>query len=205
MAPRLTPRYADALQYAIDAHGDPRRKASDVTYLTHLLAVSSLVLEFGGGEDEAIAALLHDVVEDCGGAHAAQVRARFGDAVADIVLACTDATHEERATALTPESRRAQWRVHKQAYVEAIAHKPPPALLVSCCDKLHNAWAIVLHAESGLGRKVFDRFTASADETLWYYRALAERFSSEQTPPAQELSRVVRRMHEIALAPVAAA
>ena len=66
MATRLTPRYADALQYAIDAHGDQRRKASDVTYLTHLLAVSSLVLEFGGGEDEAIAALLHDVVEDCG-------------------------------------------------------------------------------------------------------------------------------------------
>ena len=99
MRSRLTPRYAEAMQYAIEAHGDQRRKSSDVTYLTHLLGVSSLVLEFGGGEDEAIAALLHDVVEDCGSAHAAQVRARFGDAVADIVLACTDASQEERATA----------------------------------------------------------------------------------------------------------
>jgi (p)ppGpp synthase/HD superfamily hydrolase len=204
MATRLTPRYASALQYAIDAHGDQTRKASDVTYLTHLLAVSSLVLEFGGSEDEAIAALLHDVVEDCGTVHAAQVRARFGDAVADIVLACTDASQEERANAHTPAERRAQWQRHKQAYVEAIAHKAPPALLVSCCDKLHNAWSIVLHADAGLGRNVFDRFTASADETLWYYRALSERFLTQQTPPAQEFSRVVRRMHEMAAAPAPA-
>lgn len=202
MATRLTPRYADALQYAIDAHGDQTRKSSDVTYLTHLLAVSSLVLEFGGGEDEAIAALLHDVVEDCGTEHAARVRARFGDAVADIVLACTDASQEERATAHTADERRSQWRRHKQAYVEAVAHKAPPALLVSCCDKLHNAWSIVLHAQSGQGRKVFDRFTASADETLWYYRALADQFLTQRTPPAQELARVVRRMHEVADVPL---
>ena len=111
------------------------------------------------------------------------------------LLDCTD-------TDVTPKP---PWRARKEAYIAHLASATVSGRFVSCCDKLHNAWAIVLHAESGLGRKVFDRFTASADETLWYYRSLAERFSSEQTPPAQELSRVVRRMHEVAVAPVAAA
>jgi hypothetical protein len=134
MTQLLTDRFGEALVYAERAHRAQTRKGTTIPYVAHLLAVASLVLEHGGGEDQAIAALLHDVVEDQGGAAAAaEIRARFGDRVADIVLACTD-------TEATPKP---PWRARKEAYVASVAGKSDDAILVTAADKLHNASAIL--------------------------------------------------------------
>ena len=134
----LTPRYTAALDYAAAIHGTHVRKGTDTTYLSHLLGVSSLVLEAGGSEDEAIAGLLHDAVEDAGGMpRAANIRAHFGDRVADIVLACSDSTDEEW-------KRSVDYWERKQAYLNKVsASDDRGALLVSIADKVHNARAIV--------------------------------------------------------------
>jgi (p)ppGpp synthase/HD superfamily hydrolase len=194
---RLSPRFSAALQYAIDAHGAQVRKGTDITYVSHLLGVASLVLEHGGSEDDAIAGLLHDTIEDCGAAHEAAIRERFGDSVADRVRALTDGTGEEKAAAVTPEDRRADWKRRKLAYLAALAHHDDDVLRVSCCDKLHNARAIVtdLHRE---GLVVFQRFTAGAEGTLWYYAELAKLFEQRGVAAAPELIRTVREMARLA-------
>lgn len=164
----LTDRYTRAVDYARDAHATQTRKGTQIPYLYHLLAVSSLVLEFGGNEDQAIAALLHDVVEDCGAAHEAAIRSQFGDPVAAIVLACTDGTAECKAEH-APEDRRADWTARKERYIAHLAHASEEVLLVSCCDKLHNARAIVQDLENpAVGVAVFQRFTGGKSGTLWY-------------------------------------
>jgi (p)ppGpp synthase/HD superfamily hydrolase len=129
-------RYAEAVAYAAKAHRDQVRKGSDVTYLCHLLGVSSLVLEAGGDEDEAIAGLLHDAVEDSGGmARADDIRERFGDRVAQIVLACSDSTDADW------KARVDYWE-RKQAYLDRMATTDDlRALMVSIADKVHNARA----------------------------------------------------------------
>ena len=160
----LTDRFDEALGLASRLHRHQRRKASNIPYIAHLLAVAALVLEHGGDEDQAIAGLLHDAVEDQGGlATADMIRARFGDRVADCVLACSDST----AQAKEP------WRLRKQRYLASLAAKSADALLVTGCDKLHNATAILNDLQE-VGVAVFDRFTAKRDGTLWYYRSLAD-------------------------------
>ena len=163
----LTDRYAEALGLAFDLHRQQERKGSGVPYISHCLAVSALVLEAGGGEDEAIAGLLHDAVEDQGGlATLATIREHFGDAVADIVLACSDST----------ETPKPLWKRRKEDYLAHLEDAPPAVLLVSCADKLHNARSMVAdHAQ--VGPALWGRFRASRGEALWYYTALSEVFA----------------------------
>jgi len=188
----MTSRYSDALVYACDLHRAQTRKGTDVPYVAHLLAVSALALEHGADEDEAIAAVLHDAVEDQGGEPTeAAIRARFGDRVADIVMGCTDAV-------VVPKP---PWRERKERYVAHVAHASPSIRLVSACDKLHNARSI-LGDYRVLGEALWPRFTGGRDGTLWYYRALLDAFraSSPSIPSGleAELERTVAELERLA-------
>jgi hypothetical protein len=161
----LTERYTRAVDYARVAHAAHYRKGSGIPYIYHLLAVSSLVIEFGGNEDQAIAGLLHDVIEDCGAEHGPRIREQFGQNVARIVEACTDGTAEAKADHTDPEARRQDWLRRKQGYLQHLAEADDEVLLVSGCDKLHNARALVQDLEDpAVGEAVFGRFTGAARE-----------------------------------------
>jgi (p)ppGpp synthase/HD superfamily hydrolase len=195
----LTDRFARAVDYARIAHTGQVRKGTAIPYLTHLLGVATLVIEHGGSEDQTIAGLLHDLLEDCGEPHEPVIRAQFGDAVADIVLACTDGTAEGKGTHTTPEAKRADWLARKQAYLAHLADAPDDVLLVSACDKLHNARAIVQDLEDrAVGLAVFARFTAGLQGTLAYYESLHRVFERRQAPPSRSFDAAVARMHHSA-------
>lgn len=191
----LSERFTQAVDYAREAHASQTRKGTSIPYLAHLLGVASLVLDHGGDEDQAIAALLHDTVEDQGAHHEALIRHQFGDRVADIVMACTDGTQEDKAHATTAEAKRDDWLRRKQHYLAHLAEASDDALLVSGCDKLHNARAIVTDLlDPSVGSAVFDRFTGKRDGTLWYYRELARVFAERKAPGAATLARAVAMM-----------
>jgi (p)ppGpp synthase/HD superfamily hydrolase len=179
----LTSRYDEAFQYAHSLHREQTRKGTDIPYISHLMTVSAIVVEHGGNEDQAIAALLHDAAEDQGGtATLDEVRRRFGDSVAEIVYDCTDAWTEPK-----PE-----WRSRKEAYLAKLPAKSARSLLVSLADKVHNAEAI-LSDYRALGDPLWQRFNGGADGTRWYYAALADIF--EEVIPgalADRLSRAVK-------------
>ena len=181
----LTRRFVDALAYATEIHTGQSRKGTAVPYVSHVLGVCSLVLEDGGGEDEAIAALLHDAVEDGGGQPVLEeIRRRFGDRVAEIVWACSD----------TDETPKPPWKERKTRYIAHVREARPDARRVSCADKLHNARSI-LRDYRALGKRLWDRFTATPEETLWYYRALVEAFRQpDRTALTEELERVVSEL-----------
>jgi (p)ppGpp synthase/HD superfamily hydrolase len=171
---RLSAKFAEAVAYAVEAHGDQVRKGTDIPYAAHLLAVSALVLEAGGTEVQAIAALLHDAPEDCGGQpRLDDVRREFGDDVANIVEACSDSLTED-PTQKAPSLER------KQAYLDHLAGAPPDALLVSLADKLHNATSIARDLRA-IGPMVFERFSVSRDETIAYYRQLVVAFAGRRS------------------------
>lgn len=191
----LSDRFTKAVEYAREAHASQTRKGTSIPYLAHLLGVASLVLDYGGDEDQAIAALLHDTIEDQGTHHEGLIRGQFGGRVADIVLACTDGTQEGKAAALSPEEKRADWLQRKQRYLEHLVHASGDALLVSGCDKLHNARAIVADLQRpDVGAVVFDRFTGKRDGTLWYYRELTRAFTERKAPMATALASTVAAM-----------
>ena len=125
----FTERFSRAVDYARIAHAGQVRKGTTIPYLTHLLGVATLVIEFGGSEDQAIAGLLHDTIEDCGAEHEVIIRAEFGDAVADIVVACTDGTAEGKSEHTTPEARKGDWLRRKQDYLAHLAEAPDEVLL----------------------------------------------------------------------------
>ncbi len=185
----LTPRFEEALLYANRLHATQTRKGSDVPYVSHLLAVASLVLEAGGDEDAAIAALLHDAAEDQGGLETlAEIQHRFGDAVADIVAACSDTFDEPKPP----------WHARKRAYLAHLRDATPAVLLVSCADKLHNARAIATDHRR-LGDALWARFHAGRNDILWYYRELSAIFSTRGPEPlASELALVVEALHAAA-------
>jgi (p)ppGpp synthase/HD superfamily hydrolase len=162
----LTDRFETALAYAARVHRQQRRKGTDIPYVGHLLIVAGLVIEDGGDEDEAIAALLHDAVEDQGGEPRLEdIRARFGARVAAIVDGCTD----------TDKVPKPPWQARKQAYLEHLDTASAAVRRVSAADKLHNARAIL--ADYGVhGEALWSRFNASRDEIVWYYRSLADTF-----------------------------
>ncbi len=188
----LTNRYTEAVEYARTAHGGQVRKGTAIPYFAHLIGVSSLVLDCGGDEDQAIAGLLHDVVEDCGDAYAAVVRSRFGDRVADIVQACTDGSQEQKRQADAEGSKRADWEQRKRRYLAHLETCDAEALLVSGCDKLHNLRAILSDLRNpAVGTAVFDRFIGGRDGTLWYYGELATVFARRGHPASRELTRAV--------------
>jgi (p)ppGpp synthase/HD superfamily hydrolase len=186
----LTPRFDDAVREARQLHGGQRRKGTDIPYIAHLMSVAAIVLEDGGTEDEAIAGLLHDVVEDVGGREALGfIRERFGEHVAEIVLACSDADTFPKPP----------WRGRKEAYLAHLETAPPEVLRVSLADKLHNARAILYDLRT-VGDRLWERFTAaSAGDQLWYYRSLAEVFRRRRPGPlADELQRVVDEIEALA-------
>ena len=195
----LTDRFSRAVDYARIAHAAQFRKGSNIPYIYHLLGVASLVIEFGGSEDQAIAGLLHDTLEDCGAAHEAVIRAQFGDAVANIVKDCTDGTAEGKASHTDPEAKRRDWIERKLSYLAHLKAASEQTLLVSACDKLHNARAIVQDLENpDVGTRVFERFTGGRDGTLGYYQALAEIFSAREVKAARIVDSTVDWMHELA-------
>jgi (p)ppGpp synthase/HD superfamily hydrolase len=187
--PLLTERFDEALHYATRHHARQLRKGTPVPYAAHLLAVASLVLEMHGSEDEAIGGLLHDVVEDGGGSEAlAEIRARFGDEVADIVLANSDRVDEPKGS----------WWERKRAYIAAFPHKTPAQLRVSLADKLHNARSILIDYRTH-GDDVWARFKQGQGlATRVYYRELARAFEQQRErlgvyaePAVDELRRTV--------------
>lgn len=166
---QLTSRYTRAVDVARVLHAADIRKGTGIPYFAHVLSVSAIVLEHGGSEDQAIAALLHDAAEDHGGeARADSIRAEFGDAVADIVLACSDSLVEDKCD-------KAPWWERKVAYLDHLASEPVDAALVSAADKLHNAQSILTDYRS-IGDKLWSRFNSDAGlvGSLWYYQRLAE-------------------------------
>ncbi|MDO5505136.1 MAG: HD domain-containing protein [Pseudoxanthomonas suwonensis] len=196
---RLTQRFSHAVEYARVAHEQQVRKGSNIPYLYHLLAVSSLVLEYGGNEDQAIAGLLHDVIEDCGEEHEARIREQFGEAVLAIVRDCTDGTADDKAHATSPEATRRSWWQRKLAYVAHLREEPEASLLVGGCDKLHNARAITQDlADPTVGVAVFDRFKAGRDGTLRYYESIARILRQRGAPMARIFDAEVERMHRLA-------
>ena len=189
----LSARFTQAVDYAREAHASQTRKGTSIPYLAHLLGVASLVLDYGGDEDQAIAALLHDTIEDQGEHHEAAIRDRFGGRVARIVLACTDGTLEGKAEATTPEAKRVDWKRRKQRYLAHLVEAPGEVLLVSGCDKLHNAHAIVADLRV-IGPAVFDRLTGERDGTLWYYHEIARILAMRRAPMAPALADSVTAM-----------
>ncbi|MGL4620547.1 HD domain-containing protein [Chroococcidiopsis sp.] len=184
----LSSRFTEALTYATELHANQVRKSSGVPYISHLLGVTSIALEYGANEDEAIAALLHDAIEDQGGAATrAEIRRRFGDTVTAIVDGCTDAE-------IIPKP---PWRQRKEAYIATIPQASPSIILVSAADKLHNARSI-LKDYRALGETVWERFKGGKDGTLWYYRAVIEAFIAKGTTPlSEELERVVAELEQL--------
>jgi len=190
----LTDRFDRALLYATHVHGGQVRKGTPIPYIAHLLAVAATVLEYDGSEDMAIAALLHDAVEDQGGEpRLSDIRNRFGDRVADIVRSCSDTVVNSSAG-----QQKEDWHTRKKRYVEHLNLVDQDTLLVSLSDKIHNARSILrdLHKPE-IGKAVWDRFKNSRKDTLWYYRELAKSFQkrlkgqSAKMQLADELSEIV--------------
>ena len=182
-------KFESALLYAAQLHRYQERKGSGVPYITHLLAVASIVGENGGTEDEVVAALLHDAPEDMGGeGRLDDIRRRYGDGVAGIVEGCTD----------TYEDPKPAWRPRKERYVAHVAKASRSVRLVSAADKLHNARSILADLDA-VGEELWDRFTGGKEGTLWYYRALVDAYKKAgNDPPVEELDRVVGEIEALA-------
>jgi (p)ppGpp synthase/HD superfamily hydrolase len=176
-------RFEAALVYAARLHAQQLRKGSQIPYVAHLLGVASIVMEYGGNEDEAIAALLHDAIEDQGGDSTRQeIRRRFGERIAGIVEGCTDAD-------VIPKP---PWKRRKETYLAHLPTASPSVLLVSAADKLENARAILSDYRS-LGDALWERFAGRKEGTMWYYRELVNVYRTVRTPEplTDELDRVV--------------
>ena len=164
--PRLTGRFDEALKYAHEVHRDQVRKGNQSPYISHLLGVTSIVLDDGGSEDEAIGALLHDAPEDHGGRpRLEEIRTRFGDAVAKIVEDCTDSW----------DTPKGPWIDRKRAYAEHARGLDSSSLRVSSADKVHNAYAILRDLRNS-GEAVWSRFNVPADDVVAYYESLVKSF-----------------------------
>jgi (p)ppGpp synthase/HD superfamily hydrolase len=182
----LTSRFKEALCFCTDLHAGQIRKGSGIPYVAHLLGVASLVLEYGGSEDEAIAALLHDAVEDQGGKDTRQLIAeKFGENVIQIVDGCTD----------SDTSPKPPWRERKEAYIAHLKSAPSSVLLVSSCDKLYNARSILADFRL-MGDAIWERFKGGKKEgTLWYYQSLVVEFKKTGNHPVyDELERTVNEI-----------
>ena len=189
----LGERFGQALIYAFELHKRQERKGNLTPYIAHPLGVCALVLEDGGDEDEAIAALLHDAAEDQGGLKTLEeIRRRFGEQVAAIVDGCTD----------TYETPKPAWRGRKEAYLEHLRSAEPAVVRVSLADKLHNARAILTDLYCH-GDQLWERFNGGKAGSLWYYRSLADIFKEiyrdqkEKAPMATLLDETVSEIERI--------
>jgi (p)ppGpp synthase/HD superfamily hydrolase len=187
----LSDRFTQALILATDLHAHQTRKGVKIPYIAHLLAVASIVLEYGGSEDEAIAALLHDAIEDCGGDRIRQqIRHQFGDNVTAIVDGCSD-------TDLTPKP---PWKARKEAYIDHLKTAPPSVRLVSMADKLHNSRSLLSDYRQ-VGEALWARFTGHKEGTLWYYRSIVTTLRQvESHPLVGEIDRVVTELESLVYA-----
>jgi (p)ppGpp synthase/HD superfamily hydrolase len=186
---KLGPRFEEAFRFAAERHATQTRKKTDVPYISHLMSVAALVLEAGGDEDQTIAALLHDVVEDCGGEPVLEeVRQRFGDRVAKIVAGCTDAYTIPKPA----------WKQRKLDYLEVLRRADDDVRLVSAADKLHNVRTILADYRTE-GDAVWERFSGRRDGTLWYYRAVLDVLTGgNPNRLVGELQRVVTELETLA-------
>ena len=179
-------RAGDALAFTFDLHATQTRKGAGAPYITHLIAVAALVGEYGGNEDQFIAALLHDAVEDQGGRKTlALIRERYGARVAELVLGASE----------TDDTPKPPWRSRKEQHIAKMAAAGAELKLIVAADKLHNMRSVLrdLRIE---GPRVWENFTGRCDGTLWYYRemraALAEGW---EHPILEELDEVIRKLH----------
>ena len=186
----LSERFYEAFAFASELHREQLRKVGRVPYLSHLLRVAGLALDFGASEDVAIAALLHDAVEDCGGMETeAIIRERFGDFVADVVLETSDSTTADA-------NRKAPWRERKEAYLAHLRTGSEAAALVSGCDKLDNITSLVRAIKIAGGEATLSRFKGGAGELIWYYESVAAILAERGTLIADELQAAVERTKE---------
>ncbi len=190
---RLTARFERALTYAARIHARQTRKGKATAYIAHLLGVAGIVLDHGGDEDQAIAALLHDAAEDQGGrARLRDIRRKFGPRVARIVDACTD----------TYQDPKPPWLERKKSYLRRLRHASPGARMVSAADKLHNARELLSDILASRGRRqveVWFRFKGGREGTLWYYRSMAREFQLRGPKRlGAELARVVLHLRAAA-------
>lgn len=188
-------RFDDALVFASRVHRDQTRKGGSIPYITHLLGVASLIGDHGGTEDQVIAGLLHDAVED-GVEHIPdieqQITERFGAQVLALVLACSDATTHPKPP----------WRARKQRYIDHVEAAPgdDPALLITAADKLHNLTTMLRDHEL-YGDSLWDRFNATPEQSLWYYRSLSAALNAKRWPTqlqAQLAAQLARRVKDFA-------
>jgi (p)ppGpp synthase/HD superfamily hydrolase len=185
----LDSRFATALSFAAELHRDHYRKETPIPYVSHLLAVASLALEHGADQDEAIAALLHDAQEDRGGTKTtATIAILYGDRVAEIVRGCSDSEESENKSA---------WKERKEAYLEHLENASTSVRLVSACDKLHNARAILADLRV-VGNDLWSRFSGGREGSLWYYHSLVKEFKTGgPNELAAELDRVVGEIERL--------
>ena len=185
----LTPKFEEALVYATRVHGGQLRKKTQIPYIGHLLGVTAIAMEYGANETEAIAALLHDAVEDCGGPERQrEIEEKFGKEVGEIVAGCTD----------SDQTPKPPWRERKEKYIAHLKTASASTRLVSASDKLHNTRAIVHNLRED-GEEVWDRFKAGKEGALWYYRSLVTAFREHgDSPLIDELDRVVTEMERLA-------
>jgi (p)ppGpp synthase/HD superfamily hydrolase len=186
---RLSRQFEKALLYATRIHGGQLRKKTRIPYIAHILGVAAIAMEYGANETEAIAALLHDAVEDCGGAKRLRdIERKFGKDVARIVEGCTD----------TDQTPKPPWLERKKTYVAHVRRAPMPTKLVSASDKLHNLRAILMDYRLERER-LWSRFNHGKQGALWYYRVLVNAFSGKRIRPlVQELDRTLTQLEFLA-------
>ena len=187
-----TDRFASAMTYAWQVHSGQRRKGTGIPYIAHILGVTAIAMEYGADEDQSIAALLHDAAEDGGGeATLAEIRARFGDVVGDIVLGCSDSLVED------PEDKL-PWQERKENYLAHLENASESVCLVSAADKLHNVRSIVRDYHEH-GEAIWERFQGRRDGTLWYYETVADTLIRRyRSPLTRDLQDEVDRLLELA-------
>jgi (p)ppGpp synthase/HD superfamily hydrolase len=188
MSAKLSDRFSAAFSEALRLHQNQQRKATGTPYIAHLMSVAALVLENGGSEDQAIAALLHDAVEDAGGLdtlHA--IREQFGPYVAELVDGCTDSYTQPKG----------EWKPRKEAYLDKLQIASDDVKLISLADKVHNARSILRDLQYN-GESAWDKFTGEKKGTIWYYQTLAEIFQGSPYPMlSDELIDLVERIQTL--------
>ena len=182
----ITPRFSRALSLAIEAHDGDFRKGTTIPYISHPLAVASIALEYGADEDQAIAALLHDAIEDGGRKYVSLIKEQFGERVLYLVESCTDGVPDDYG-------KKTDWKERKISYLLHLNRAHDDVLLISGADKLHNARAILSDLKS-VGQSVYERFSAEKFDTLWYYASLADIFSAREAPMAKQVEETVKEI-----------
>jgi (p)ppGpp synthase/HD superfamily hydrolase len=175
MTPESQQLIVGSLEFAMEAHAEQTRKGGEIPYVSHLLQVAGSILEFGGSVPVAAAGLLHDVVEDCEGVDVAQIRARFGDPIAEIVDRCSDTLEGDM-----PE-QKSPWIDRKQQYLAKLRSADADVLLVAACDKLDNLRSLVADLR-GDGAATLERFTGTPRQTRWYYESVRETLTGKVPP-----------------------